>query len=107
MELIDKRDLKRELEFYCIGCNHMDGVKCRACDIGNAFDAIDDTHLIDAVPVVRCKDCRHGQMLDIRDRETDKTIVEAVYCELFDMGCSTEDYCSTGARMDGDLNGAD
>lgn len=43
-------------------CYEIGGVPCRACDTGDTIDyLLDDTisTTVDAVPVVRCKDCKH------------------------------------------------
>lgn len=42
-------------------CYEIGGVPCRACDIGDTIDYFLDEDIsptIDAVPVVRCKDCK-------------------------------------------------
>ena len=51
--------IKRIKEVYCVGCNSYNGVRCRACGIGDAIDMIEDAPTVDAVPVVRCADCKH------------------------------------------------
>ena len=50
-------------------------------------DAADTIEKLDAVPVVRCKDCKR--------REIDSL------CEYFD----DDDFCSHGERKDGDTDG--
>lgn len=92
MELIDKRDLKRTLEFYCIGCNHMNGVKCSACDIGKAFDAIEDTHPIDAVQVVRCKNCNQSY-----------ENVSGIYCRYHFSETEPDFYCADGEPKESEV----
>lgn len=48
------------------------------------YDALQDTPTVDAVPVVRCKDCRYFKMYKCR------------------MGYSShDDFCSYGERKDG------
>lgn len=44
--------IKRIKEVYCVGCNSYNGVRCRACGIGDAIDMIEDAPTVDAVPVV-------------------------------------------------------
>lgn len=44
--------IKRIKEVYCAGCNSYNGVRCRACGIGDAIDMIEDAPTVDAVPVV-------------------------------------------------------
>lgn len=65
----------------------------------NAFlDSIDEQPTIDAVPVVRCKDCEH-----FRDY-TDRHFIRWTYCIMRSKPVETDpdDYCSYGERKDGD-----
>lgn len=75
MRLIDAdATIKYLREFICKDCDRRKGMKngkirfcyeigeapCRACDIGDTIDYFLDEDIsptIDAVPVVRCKDC--------------------------------------------------
>lgn len=77
MRLIDAdATIKYLREFRCKDCDKRKGMKngkirfcyeigdapCRACDIGDAIDYFLDEDIsptIDAVEVVRCKDCKH------------------------------------------------
>ena len=77
MRLIDAdATIKYLREFRCKDCDKRKGMKngkirfcykigeapCRACDIGDTIDYFLDEDIsptIDAVPVVRCKDCKH------------------------------------------------
>ena len=77
MRLIDAdATIKYLREFICKDCDRRKGMKngkirfcyeigdapCRACDIGDTIDYFleeDISPTIDAVPVVRCKDCKH------------------------------------------------
>ena len=79
MRLIDAdATIKYLREFRCKDCDRRKGMKngkirfcyeigeapCRACDIGDAIDYFLDEDIsptIDAVQVVRCKDCRWGE----------------------------------------------
>lgn len=59
---------------------------------------IDDAPTIDAVPVVRCKECKRGQ---VDDPEYDPDLY---HCEL---GCGWNKgyfFCAYGERKDGDTN---
>ena len=77
MRLIDAdATIKYLREFRCKDCDRRKGMKngkirfcyeigeapCRACDIGDTIDYFLDEDVsptIDAVPVVRCKDCKY------------------------------------------------
>lgn len=56
------------------------------------YTAIDDAPTIDAVPVVRCRDCKHI------------TPVEGglPLCTLHNIARAYNDFCSDGARVDGE-----
>lgn len=47
--------IKRIQEVYCVGCNSYNGVRCRACGIGDAIDMIEDAPAADVAPVVHGK----------------------------------------------------
>jgi len=84
MRLIDAdATIKYLREFRCKECDRRKGMKngkirfcyeigeapCRACDIGDTIDYFLDEDIsptIDAVPVVRCKDCKHWYFADNR-----------------------------------------
>lgn len=44
--------IKRIEEVYCADCNSYNGVRCRACGIGDAIDMIEDAPAADVAPVV-------------------------------------------------------
>ena len=46
-------------KLYCDGCDNYGGAKCRACWVDDAMCLIEDATTVDAVEVVRCKDCTH------------------------------------------------
>lgn len=81
MRLIDADALIDEaLERYCKDCDKRKCVKngkyrivyeigeapCRACEVDDVKAELEEAPTIDAVPVVRCKDCKHYQFADNR-----------------------------------------
>lgn len=65
----------------------------------DAKKAIEAAKTVDAVPVVRCKDCKY--------------LVDAVVnsngfliCDISDMEITPEDFCSYGERKEGDTGGS-
>ena len=50
--------LNRIRDVYCADCNSYNGVRCRACGIGDTIDMIEDAPTVDAVPV------RHGKWVN-------------------------------------------
>lgn len=111
MKLIDADALIDEvMERYCEDCSKRKGLKngkwrvvysvgdvpCRACGISDMMDEIDSAPTIDAVPVVRCKDCRL----------TDEPIYEKdehdYWCREHSLYVYEDDYCSYGERKSDD-----
>lgn len=112
MRLIDAdATIKYLREFRCKDCDRRKGMKngkirfcyeigdapCRACDIGDTIDYFFDEDIsptIDAVPVARCKDCKHGQYEEWDNGEcVDKT----VYCEGYGIH-SPDWFCADGEQ---------
>ena len=89
----DKRveEIKKQ---YCDGCYNYGGVRCRACLVDDAMCLIDDAPTVDAVEVVRCRDCKHCDP-------------ENHHCDHY-MGTvaplrrKPDDFCSYGERKEGD-----
>lgn len=54
---------------------------------------------IDAVPVVRCKDCKHGKTWE------NAWGIEGFKCDLLCVDLSPEAFCSYGVRKDGANDG--
>lgn len=60
-------------------------------------DEIDEAPTIDAVPVVRCKDCHYIIEYDEYIRDKDE-IAHGLWCLLKNHSCEPDDYCSRGYR---------
>ena len=60
-----------------------------------ALTVVDHAPAVDAVPVVRCKDCKHHHYCEIH------------FCDALGMDCPDDSkfFCSYGERKDGDGNG--
>ena len=58
---------------------------------------IANTPTVDAVPVVRCKDCHYISEYDEYIRDIDK-IAHGLWCRLKNHSCEPDDYCSCGYR---------
>lgn len=65
----------------------------RYAELGCELEAIDALPTIDAVPVVRCKDCARF------DKKRGCNLVEGLNI------AKTDSFCSYGERKDGDGNG--
>ena len=96
-------------ERYCKDCERRKGIKngkyriiyevgeapCRACDVDDMKCELDDAPTVDAVEVVRCKDCKHRKKGGFSRSETDGwTVVFTAPCDLGDDG-----FCSRGEKM--------
>ena len=56
-DLISREAALKAIKAYCNGCDNYNGVRCRACNFDDAMIAVDSVSAVDAVEVVRCKDC--------------------------------------------------
>lgn len=84
---------------YCIGCDNYGGIRCRACWVDDAICLIDDAPTVDAVEVVRCRDCKHWLKFD------SSLIGEVMCCTgqgSVNIQKQPDDFCSYGKRKDGD-----
>lgn len=80
---------------FCTPCkmqgSGMIGIRCRACWVDGLLGEVQDAPAVDAVPVVRCKDCKYYKP------------------DEFEYGCDfagglpyvkADDFCSFGQRRD-------
>ena len=96
---VDKR-IAEIKKLYCDGCDNYGGSKCRACWIDDAMCLIDDATTVDAVEVVRCRDCKFGKHFgDLEDEWINCGNLHGKPLMPFD------GFCSYGERKDGDGNG--
>ena len=85
MRLIDAEELERL--FY-------EQVESGATDLFDAFeDALQDAQTVDAVPVVRCKDCVHWREAVTNDKGF-------LICPASGMEITESDFCSYGERKE-------
>lgn len=82
MKLADIDALKQT---FCAECDH--SIKCEDCDIDYHFEHLAPT--VDAVEVVRCKDCRWFENDGYHTN-----------CQIMQFCVETEDYCSRGERRE-------
>lgn len=113
MRLIDvDATIKYLREFRCKDCDKRKGMKngkirfcyeigdapCRACDIGDTIDYFLDEDIsptIDAIPVVRCKDCKHYRINTVYPG----TNMIMTYCAKTGIAESNPDwFCADGER---------
>ena len=100
----DKR-IAETKKLYCDGCDNYDGVRCRACWVDDAMRLIDDATTVDAVEVVRCRDCKWYMPGDLftdimfchRLKKDNGKPAKYNYC--------ADDFCSYAERKEGGGNG--
>jgi hypothetical protein len=66
--------------------------KTRKSHKGDALKEIDGAPTIDAVPVVRCENCKHYNRIGCSDGFG--------WCENMDRGTHDEFYCANGKRLE-------
>ena len=103
MRLIDADALIVQECERCDGmCEEFDGKKCLACKSPNRCEmrlAIEEAKTVDAVCVVRCKDCewrRYGEM---------GAGSFGYFCELTELPLEPDEYCSSGTREERETDG--
>ena len=67
------------------------------CPLDEVSGVVDACPTVDAVPVVRCKDCKHRIYKDMGEE-----IGEIGGCGLFNCAMPNEGFCSHGERKDGE-----
>ena len=91
MRLIDEADARRRVIAFATGLHS------EVLPVDTMMMLITQVPTIDAVPVVRCKDCER------RNKSADLT--NTVYCPWLKLSMRKEDFCSYGERKEGADNG--
>lgn len=87
--LIDANALIKDLELLA----KYQG-ECKQSTILGVCGTIKWRKTIDAVPVVRCRECKESEQLSVLD-------TDCLYCGVWDTAVHCNGYCYHGARMDG------
>ena len=103
MRLIDKDELMKQLGMYesCRECVSVSSVSTNLplCtkyhDFSLACGAISDAPIIDAVQVVRCKDCANRVLSQYDSDEYDEYVD---WCGISGLETDDDDFCSCGER---------
>ncbi len=100
MKLIDADVLLNEVfERHCKNCDKRKGIKngayriiyeigeapCRACEIADMTDYLEEAPTVDAVDVIKCKDCKHHDD-------------ECLWCKKLQRETENDCYCSLAKR---------
>ena len=94
MRLIDADAL---IDKHCEGCNEDVRAICKTDPVCATLMWFEEAPTIDAVPVVRCKDCKHC-------RETIDYFGKGLFCSIWGrewQRVQPTDFCSYGERKEG------
>ena len=72
------------------------------CPLDEVSGVIDACPTVDAVPVVRCEDCKSCRKLNRKDRIEEAYADGVLWCTNQSDGVWPDDFCSYGERKDGD-----
>ena len=61
---------------------------------------VDTAPVIDAVPVIRCKNCDNCRELDRTDKRENLYVKGVVWCKQWDEGVYPNDFCSYGCKRE-------
>ena len=103
MRLIDADALMDALGIAddCQDCQYQSSIFCsRSPDFVNACEAIADAPVIDAVPVVRCRDCVWYEIYQLKKDGTDDRRYKPSYCTLLRHNFNPDWYCADGEKRD-------
>ena len=91
--LIDAEAIERKLKnAHCVECNVVRQIQCSACWVNDVLELLEGD-VVDAVEVVRCKDCEH--------RYTAASGV--IFCtQHITASANDDDFCSYGERREGE-----
>ena len=92
--LISRSEAISAIKRYCEGCDNYNGLRCRACDFDNSIAAICGCKIVDAVEVVRCKDCKYWVIDDYWNGNPDQIRT----CRFAGWMCGANGYCLYGER---------
>ena len=82
---------------YCTNCDNYDGVRCRSCWVDDGIGSLEDVTIVDAVEVVRCKDCKYQGRVSCPTYYEDRMTYRD--CWALD---GDNDFCSQGERREGE-----
>lgn len=85
-------------ENVCKNCNSYDGVRCRSCWVDDAISFLEDAPTIDAVEVVRCKDCKFAYVNSLSATQEKAVCNRCFNHDGNAMLMNADDFCSRGER---------
>ena len=106
-EYINKTKAMRRLKAAYDGsvAVHGDNDNLFADGIDYAMDIIGNIKAADAVPAIRCKDCKYSRELNHEDPKEWQFIEDCVWCMNWEYGVFPDDYCSNAKKKEDENNG--
>lgn len=93
-------EYKQTMKLIWEGEKHLDNLAEGFTEASHIAKYIAPT--VDAVPVVRCKDCKHCRELNRKDRIEEAYADGVLWCTNQSDGVWPDDYCSYGERRGGE-----
>ena len=102
-DLISRNELMQAIKRqYCKDCDSYEGLRCRACHADDMLSLVDYVHSVDAVPVVRCKECKHrGNPEECYMCFTEVEDISGGRMYKFTDLTRPDGFCHKGEKMDG------
>lgn len=91
MRLIDADAVSAEIEKLLYPAPNRDSMLYN-CGVNDALNVIEDAETVDAVPVIRCKNCRFAT------KRRDDVESSRHQCVVMNMNVSADEYCYVGER---------
>lgn len=98
MRLVDADLMRAHIKPYSVvdeGWLVTDGTSIRLM-----YTLIDEAPTVDAVPVIRCKNCSNHRELNREDTQEDQYIEGVLWCKQWNEGVFPDDFCSYGCKRE-------
>ena len=96
--LIDVEAIARKLKYaHCSDCHIVRQIQCSACWVNDVLELLDGDS-VDAVEVVRCKDCKHWKPSGSMAGNTEYDLQPIGGCKWVNCCRKANDFCSYGER---------
>lgn len=100
-DLISREAAIEAIKAYCNGCDNYNGVRCRACNFEDAMIAVDSVLAVDAVEVVRCKDCVYSfRTQPLPPPGKRRNLKHGNECAIHRCYVSNNEFCSRGETLE-------
>lgn len=101
MRMIDADELRAWLVKAVRFLKLQDDKRTASHAIGKVIDHVDKIHAVDAVPVIRCRDCKFWEAYGSKGaRNTGDPLERYGGCEIWHGGHLESDFCSYGEKVE-------